>query len=53
MNWVWTMVLVGCFMLLVFPNATYAQETSGSLTGRVTDVSGGGLAGATVTAVHT
>lgn len=46
--------LCAVFILLsLVPATTYSQETSGSITGRVTDNSGKGIPGASISALHT
>lgn len=47
----WSGILIA-FLVLFTLSTGYAQETSGALTGRVTDATGSGTVGATITAVH-
>lgn len=50
----WPGFVIVFFLLLTLPTLqTQAQETSGALTGRVTDATGSGIASATISAVHT
>ncbi len=44
--------LIPMLLLFLAPFMSWAQETSGALTGRVTDSTGSGMAAATITAVH-
>ncbi|QEM14272.1 carboxypeptidase regulatory-like domain-containing protein [Mucilaginibacter rubeus] len=43
---------IALFLLLLSPFAVSAQETSGTISGTITDVSGQALPGATITAIH-
>eukprot|EP01133_Synstelium_polycarpum_P016508 gene16508-19623_t len=49
----WSGMIMAFFLLFCAPVATLAQETSGALTGRVTDAGAEALPGVSIIAVHT